>query len=58
VRYILLGSMDNEHWGVLPSLRGGSYKWFKLVLLTNLSPTERISWIDVDYDTRMTNRFR
>lgn len=58
VRYILLGSMDGIHWGVLPSLHGGSYKWFRLILLTSLSPTERVSWIDVDYDTKLQNKFR
>lgn len=57
-RYILLGSMDGINWGVLPSLRGGSYKWFRLIILTSLSPTERISWIDIDYDTRLGNRLR
>lgn len=58
VRYILLGSMDGIHWGVLPSLHGGSYKWFRLILLTSLSPTERISWIDIDFDTRQVNKLR
>lgn len=58
VRYILLGSMDGINWGVLPSLRGGSYKWFRLVILSSLSPTERVSWVDVEYETRMTDRLR
>lgn len=58
VQYILLGSMDGINWGVLPSLRGGSYKLFRLVLLTNLSPTERISWIDIDYESRFANKLR
>lgn len=58
VRYILLGSMDGIHWGVLPSLHGGSYKWFRLIILTDLTPTERISWVDIDYDTRFQNRLR
>ena len=57
-RYILLGSMDGINWGVLPTLRGGSWKWFRLVILTNLAPTERISWVDIDYDTRLTNKLR
>ena len=57
-RYILLGSMDGLNWGVMPSLRGGSYKWFRLIFLTGPSPTERISWVDVDYDTRLSNRLR
>ncbi len=58
VKYLLLGSMDGISWRLLTSLRGGSYKMFRLVLLTDLAPTERISWVDVDYETRMTNRLR
>ncbi|MBR5660570.1 MAG: hypothetical protein IKW99_03375 [Bacteroidales bacterium] len=58
VRYILMGSMDGINWGVLPSLHGGSYKWFRLILLTSLSPVERVSWIDIEYDTRMQNKLR
>ena len=58
VKYILCGSMDGINWQRLTSLRGGSYKLFRLVVLANLSPTERISWIDVDFDTRFTNKLR
>lgn len=58
VRYILLGSFDGINWTVLNSLHGGSFKLFRMILLTSLSPTERISWIDVEYDSRMTNRLR
>ena len=58
VQYILLGSFDSIHWKRLVSLRGGSYKTFRLIILTDLAPTERITWIDVDYETRMTNRLR
>lgn len=58
VRYILLGSMDGINWGVLPSLRGGSYKLYRLVILSSLSPTERISWIDIDYESRFGNKLR
>ena len=58
VRYILLGSFDDIHWQRLTSLRGGSYKLFRMIILTNLSPTERISWVDVDYESRFTNKLR
>ena len=58
VKYILLASMDGLSWQRLRSLHGGSYKWFRLVLLSNLSPAERISWIDIEFDTRFTNRLR
>lgn len=58
VKYVLLGSFDDIHWQRLRSLRGGSYKLFRMILLFNLSPTERISWIDVDYESRMANKLR
>ena len=57
-RYILLGSFDGIHWKQLPSLHGGSYKMFSMFLLTNLSPGERISWVEIDYDSRFTNKLR
>ena len=58
VRYILLGSMDGRSWARLSSLRGGSFKWFKIVLLTSLSPMERISWMDADVELRFENKLR
>lgn len=58
VLYVLQGSMDGHNWKILTSRHGGSYKWFRIVILAQLAPTERISWIDVDFDTRMTNRLR
>lgn len=58
VQYILLGSFDGIHWKRLRSLRGGSYKLFRMVILTNLSPTERITWIDIDYQSRFANKLR
>jgi hypothetical protein len=58
VQYLLLGSFDGLSWKHLTSLRGGSYKLFRLILLTNLMPKERITWIDFDFDIRFTNRLR
>lgn len=58
VQYVLQGSMDCINWKILPTLHGGSFKWFRVVVLGTLAPTERISWIDVDYETRMTNKLR
>ena len=57
-KYVLLGSMDGINWGILSSLRGGSYKLFRIAILTNLQPEERITWIDVEYETRFANRMR
>lgn len=58
VRYIPYGSMDGLNWKRLTSLRGGSFKLFRLLILTHLSPTERISWVDIDYETRFTDKLR
>ena len=58
VSYILLGSQDGIHFHQLGSLRGKSWKLFRIVILSKLLPTERISWIDIDYETRFTNKLR
>ena len=58
VKYILCGSMDGHVWKRLTSLRGGSYKLFRLVILANLAPTERITWVDVDYESRFNDKLR
>lgn len=58
VQYILEGSMDGINWKVLSSLRGGSYKLFRLAILTKLNPMERISWVEVDCEARYNNKLR
>ena len=58
VKYILLGSMNGIDWQRLTSLRGGSYKSFRLLILTDLAPGERLSWIDIDFETRFGNKLR
>ena len=58
MKYILLASMDGKVWQRLSSRGGGSFKWFKIVLVTSLAPVERIGWLDVDVETRYTNKLR
>lgn len=58
VKYILLASMDGLHFGILDSLRSGSYKCFRIVVLADLQPNERISWLEIDYETRFANKIR
>jgi len=58
VQYLILGSLDGVNWKLLPSLRGGSYKQFKLVIVSKLDRTERISWVDVDYESRYATKLR
>ena len=57
-KYILLGSFDGFTWHRLHSLRGASFKLFRLIIVTTLAAAERISWVEVDYQTRFTNRLR
>ena len=58
VKFILQGSQDNIHWYTISTLRGKSWKLFRIILLANLEPTDRISWIDVGYEKRFTNKLR
>lgn len=58
VQYILLGSNDGHNFTMLHSLRGQSWKMFRIIVVAKLKPNERISWIDVEYEQRFTNRIR
>ena len=58
VSFILQGSDDGFNWSILNSLRGKSWKLFRMIILTDLQPHERISWIDIEYETRFKNRMR
>jgi len=58
VSFMLLGSDDGETYHVLNSLRGRSWKLFRIIMLADLDRHERISWIDIDFETRFTNRLR
>lgn len=58
VRYVLLGSMDGRNFVTLPSLRSGSFKWYRLILLAALAPQDRISWVDVEFESRFGDRLR
>lgn len=57
-KYILLGSNDGVNWAMLHSLRGPSFKLFRLIILTTLNSTERISYAEIEYEPRFTNKIR
>ena len=57
VQYILLGSDDGIRY-YSTRLKQKSWKLFRIVIAANLAPTERISWIDVMFDTKYTTRLR
>jgi hypothetical protein len=58
VNYILQGSDDGKTFYTMSSLRGKSWKMFRIFILADLEPTERISWIDIDFEPRYNNRLR
>ena len=58
VKFILLGSNDGINFATVSSLRGRAWKLFRMVILADLAPTERISWVDIMYDTKFTNKLR
>ena len=58
VKYLLQGSDDGKIFYTLSSMRGKSWKMFRLFILADLEPTERISWVDIEYETRFKNRLR
>lgn len=58
VKFILLGSNDGVNFYTLSTLRGKSWKLFRMILLADLAPTDRISWVDIMYETKFTNRLR
>lgn len=58
VKYILQGSNDGRTFYTLNTLRGKSWRMFRIFILADLEPTERISWIDVDFEPRYNNRLR
>ena len=58
VQYILQGSDNGRDFFTLTSLRGKSWKMFRIFILADLEPTERISWIDIDFEPRYNTRLR
>lgn len=56
--YILLASKDGIAYAPLYSLKGKSYNFFRLILLTNLLPGERITYVEVDTKERFLNKIR
>ena len=56
--YLLYGSRDGKNYIPVRSLKGSSFKFFRLALLARLLPTEHISWTSVVFDTKFTNKLR
>lgn len=58
VKWQLLGSNDGINYRPLHSVHGPSWKWFRVVIVTHLDPGERLSYIEIEYEPRFTDRIR
>lgn len=58
VKWQLQGSNDGVNYVNLHSLRGPSWKWYRIAIVTMLGPNERISYIEMDYEPRFSNKIR
>ena len=58
VKFILQASNDWVNWVTISTLRGRAWKLFRIIILADLGPSDRISWVDVMYDTKFTNKLR
>lgn len=58
VKFILQGSNNGKDFYTMNSFRGKSWKMFRLFILADLGPTERISWIDIEFEPRYNNKLR
>ena len=58
VKWQLQGSNDGLNYTIVHSLRGPSWKWFRIVLVTMLGKDERISYVELDYTPKFTDKIR
>lgn len=58
VKWQLQGSNDGLNYTIIHSLRGPSWKWFRIVLVTMLEKDERVSYVELDYSPKFTDKIR
>lgn len=58
VKYLLLASNDGVNFTLLHSTRGGSWKYFRLVVLCDLKSMDRLSYITMETEQRYNNKVR
>ena len=58
VKWQLQGSNDGLDYKTIHSLRGPSWKWYRLVLVTMLDKNERVSYVELDYSPKFTDKIR
>lgn len=57
-KVILYASNDGKKWTMLKSLRGGSYKYFRIAVVTKLSDADALTGTIVRYELERTNKLR
>ena len=58
VKWQLQGSNDGVRYKTVHSLWGPSWKWYRIALVTMLGKDERISYVELDYAPRFTDKIR
>ena len=58
VKWQLQGSNDGMNYTIVHSLRGPSWKWYRIALVTMLEKDERISYVELECAPRFTDKLR
>lgn len=58
VRMVVYVSNDKVNWYVLPSLRKGSFKYYRIALVTRMTDDDTLSGMVVRYSLERTNKLR
>ena len=58
VRWQLQGSNDGMNYTTIHSLRGPSWKWYRILLVTQLGPDERVSYVEMNYEPKFVDKIR
>lgn len=57
-KVIVYVSNDGENWAQLTSLRGGSYKYFRIAVITNMTDADRLTGAALRYEINRANKLR
>lgn len=58
VKVVVYVSNDGVSWAVLPSLRRGSFKYYRLAMITRMTDADRLSGTVMRYELERTNKLR
>ena len=58
VSYLLYGSRDGINYIPVHSLKGKSFKFYRLAIMAKLLPTEHLARTSVEVDVKFTNKMR